>query len=138
MEYAKQVKKNAKALAEGLLKNGAKVLTDGTDNHLVLIDITVFGLGGKEAEKTLDSVNIFTNKNMIPFDKRTPFDPSGIRLGSPALTTRGLKESDFTTIGELIVKTLKNPHDEAMLKRIKADVKQICDRYPLYPDLQIL
>ena len=88
--YIKQVKKNAKALAESLLKNGANVITKGTDNHLVLMDITPFNMGGKKAENTLDAVHIFTNKNVIPFDKRTPFDPSGIRLGSPALTTRGL------------------------------------------------
>jgi glycine hydroxymethyltransferase len=136
--YIRQVKKNAKALAESLLKHGANVITEGTDNHLVLMDITPFDMGGKKAENTLDFVHIFTNKNVIPFDKRTPFDPSGIRLGSPALTTRGLAESDFTAIGEYIVKALKMADDRTALNRIKDDVLKLCDRYPLYPDLQIL
>ena len=136
--YAQQVKKNAKALAESLLKNGANVITEGTDNHLVLMDITPFDMGGKKAENTLDNVHIFTNKNVIPFDKRTPFDPSGIRLGSPALTTRGLVESDFTAIGEFIVKALQSADDPSALERVKQDVLAVCERYPLYTDLQIL
>lgn len=136
--YAKQVKKNAKALAASLLANGANVITKGTDNHLVLMDITPFDMGGKKAENTLDTVHIFTNKNVIPFDKRTPFDPSGIRLGSPALTTRGLVESDFTAIGEFIVKALKAADDQSALDRIKEDVLALCTKYPLYTDLQIL
>ena len=136
--YAQQVKKNAKALAASLLKNGANVITEGTDNHLVLMDITPFNMGGKKAENTLDTVHIFTNKNVIPFDKRTPFDPSGIRLGSPALTTRGLVESDFTAIGEFIVKALQSADDPSALDRVKQDVLAVCERYPLYPDLQIL
>ena len=136
--YIQQVKKNAKALAESLMKYGANVITNGTDNHLVLMDITPFDMGGKKAENTLDSVHIFTNKNVIPYDKRKPFDPSGIRLGSPALTTRGLVESDFTAIGEYIVKALKSADDTSILDRIKSDVLTLCERYPLYPDLQIL
>ena len=136
--YITQVKKNAKALAESLMKNGANVITNGTDNHLVLMDITPFDMGGKKAEHTLDDVHIFTNKNVIPYDKRKPFDPSGIRLGSPALTTRGLVESDFTAIGEYIVKALKSADDPSILTRIKGDVLALCKKYPLYPDLQIL
>ncbi len=136
--YITQVKKNAKALANSLMKNGANVITNGTDNHLVLMDISPFDMGGKKAEHTLDDVHIFTNKNVIPYDKRKPFDPSGIRLGSPALTTRGLKESDFTAIGEFIVKALKSADDPSALTRIKEDVLALCKRYPLYPDLQIL
>ncbi|MFW9928635.1 MAG: serine hydroxymethyltransferase [Candidatus Thorarchaeota archaeon] len=136
--YTKQIKKNAKALASSLMKEDAKLVSGGTDNHLVLLDITPYGLGGKEAEKILDSVHIFSNKNMIPFDTRTPFDPSGIRLGTPALTTRGLIESDLTFIGELIVKALKNPTDTNVHDRIRKDVNQLCEKYPLYPELQIL
>lgn len=136
--HIQQVKKNAKSLAESLMKNGATLSTEGTDNHLVLLDISQYAMGGKKAENTLDKVHIFTNKNVIPFDKRTPFDPSGIRIGTPALTTRGLIESDFEIIGELIVKTLKSADDESSLSRIYKDVAQICDKYPLYPDLQIL
>ena len=136
-EYSIQTKKNAKALAESLNNEGAELISGGTDNHLVLLDITPYGLGGKEAEKLLDEVHIFTNKNMIPFDTRTPFDPSGIRLGTPALTTRGLVESDLTSIGEFIVKALKNPTDSSIQERVKTDVIQLCEKYPLYPDLQI-
>jgi len=138
VDYIKRVKKNAKALAESLVKSGARIITGGTDNHLVLMDVTALGTTGKEAENVLDRVNIFTNKNMIPFDARKPMDPSGIRLGSPALTTRGLKEADLTFIGELIVKALKNTKDDAMHKRIRQDVAGLCSKYPLYPDLQIL
>jgi glycine hydroxymethyltransferase len=136
--YIKQVKKNAKALAESLLQHGAKVITDGTDNHLVLMDVTPFGIGGKEAETALDAAHIFTNKNMIPYDKRTPVDPSGIRLGSPALTTRGLVASDFTAIGEFIVRVLKNPKDNTIINKVREDVLQLLKNYPLYPELQIL
>jgi glycine hydroxymethyltransferase len=136
-DYVVQMKKNAKALAESLNKEGAKLISGGTDNHLILMDISEYGIGGKKAENILDDVHIFTNKNMIPFDTRSPFDPSGIRLGTPALTTRGLVESDLITIGELIVKTLKNPFDSSMHQKIKGDVLQICVKYPLYPDLQI-
>jgi glycine hydroxymethyltransferase len=136
-EYSKQIKKNAKVLAESLVKHGANVITGGTDNHLVLLDITKYNLGGKKAENALDKVGIFTNKNMIPYDKRSPFDPSGIRLGTPALTTRGLKEDDLSIIGELIIKTLESPEDESNLRRIKESVQEICGRYPLYPELEI-
>lgn len=136
-EYAKLVKANAKALAESLVAQGAQLVTGGTDNHLVLMDITPYVDGGKIAEHTLDSVGIFTNKNMIPYDKRSPFDPSGVRLGTPALTTRGLQPEDLKVVGELIVKTLQNHDKPDVLDRVRADVAQICDRYPLYPDLQI-
>lgn len=137
-DYIIQVKKNAQALAESLTKNGAELCTGGTDNHLVLMDITPFDILGKEAEKILDEVHIFTNKNMIPYDKSTPFNPSGIRLGTAALTTRGLIESDLTAIGELIVKTLKHPKDKDIHSRIREDVLQICSKYPLYPDLKLV
>ncbi len=137
-EYAKSIKKNAKALAESLVEHGADVITGGTDNHLLLLDITKYGIGGKQAEKVLDKVGIFTNKNMIPFDTRSPFDPSGIRIGTPALTTRGLGTSEMKEIGELIVRTLANPDDEAILETVKQSVNEMCEQFPLYPGFTLL
>ncbi|MHA2252726.1 MAG: serine hydroxymethyltransferase [Candidatus Kariarchaeaceae archaeon] len=137
-QYAINIKKNAKALAESLIENGANVITGGTDNHMMLVDLTSYGIGGKQAENTLDKVGIFTNKNMIPFDKRTPFDPSGIRIGTPALTTRGLGTVQMKEIGELVAKTLKNVDNEPILGQIKQDVDQICSAFPLYPDFELL
>jgi glycine hydroxymethyltransferase len=136
--YSRNVKANASALSDSLIENGADVITGGTDNHLMLVDITSYGIGGKEAENTLDKVGIFTNKNMIPFDTRTPFDPSGIRIGTPALTTRGLGTNEMTEIGELIAKTLSNTDNTVALEQIKETVQQICQKYPLYPEFTLL
>jgi len=136
-QYAREIKENATALASSLMEHGADLSTDGTDNHLVLMDISHYGIGGKRAEQVLDEVGIFTNKNMIPFDTRSPFDPSGIRIGTPALTTRGLGTTEMTEIGELIVKTLKNHDNSAILEEVKQSVNQICNAYPLYPDLKV-
>lgn len=137
-EYAKNIKKNASALADSLLENGARLISGGTDNHLILMDISPYGVGGKDAEKALDSVGIFTNKNMIPFDTRSPFDPSGIRVGTAALTTRGLGTNEMKEIGELMVKTFKNISESSVLKDIKSSVHQICSNYPLYPGFELL
>ena len=106
-EYAKQIVKNARALSQELLSAGLKVITGGTDNHLILIDVSPFNITGSQAEKALEISGITVNKNAIPFDTRSPFDPSGIRIGTPALTTRGMKESEMTNIAQLIVKVLK-------------------------------
>ncbi len=138
IEYAKSIKVNAKALAESLIENGATLVSGGTDNHLILLDISKYNMGGKIAERTLDEVGIFTNKNMIPFDTRTPFDPSGIRIGTPALTTRGLGKSEMKTIGEFIVKTLDNYQDKNVLQEIKQGVNELCDQFPLYPGFTAL
>lgn len=135
--YAKDIIKNSKSLATSLIENGAKISTDGTDNHLVLMDISMYDIGGKIAEHTLDQVGIFTNKNMIPFDKRSPFDPSGIRIGTPALTTRGLNTSDMGFIGELIVNALQNHNNNEKLNSIKSQVQELSNKYPLYPELKI-
>ena len=125
--YQKQVLKNIKALANVLLNNGLRIVSGGTDNHLILVDVTSLNLTGKEAEEILDEVNITVNKNTIPFDKESPFKTSGIRLGSPAMTTRGLKEEDFVEIGNIIVETLKGGNKEQLRLR----VKKITDKYPL-------
>ena len=125
--YQEQVLKNIKALSNVLLNNGLRIVSGGTDNHLILVDVTSLNMTGKEAESLLDEVNITVNKNTIPFDKESPFKTSGIRLGSPAMTTRGLKEEDFIEIGNIIVDTLKGGNKE----ELKLRVKKITDKYPL-------
>ena len=104
----------------------------GTDNHLLLLDLTNIGLSGKEAETLLDSAGIYTNKNMVPYDTRSPFDPSGLRLGTPAITTRGLKEDDCALVGKAISALLKNPKSEQALAETKKTVKELTEKYPIY------
>lgn len=128
--YGRQVVANAKALAETLLTGGARLVSGGTDNHLMLLDVTSLDLGGKLAEETLDHCGITVNKNMIPFDARKPMDPSGIRLGTPALTTRGMGEAEMRTIGGWILKGLRNPQDQALLGQIRNEVKVLCHSFP--------
>ncbi|MBW2965271.1 serine hydroxymethyltransferase [Candidatus Woesearchaeota archaeon] len=135
--YQSQVLRNAKVLAETLMSNGIDLVSEGTDNHLMLIDLTKTGLGGKEVETALDEVRIFTNKNMIPFDTRSPFNPSGIRIGTPALTTRGFKESEMKAIGDCIAKVINNFSSTDIRKSIKADVLELCAKFPIYQGLTI-
>ncbi len=125
--YQEQVLKNIKALAKVLSDNGLRIISSGTDNHLILVDVTSLGINGKEAEKLLDEINVTVNKNTIPFDQESPFKTSGIRLGSPAMTTRGLKEEDFEEIGHIIIDALHNKDKE----ELKLRVKKITDKYPL-------
>ncbi|MCF7862327.1 serine hydroxymethyltransferase [Candidatus Woesearchaeota archaeon] len=136
--YQDQVLKNAKVLASTLMDNGVDLVTGGTDNHLVLVDLSNKGIGGKVAEKALEDVHIYTNKNMIPFDERSPFDPSGIRLGTPALTTRGLKEEHMKVIGECIAKTLDNPTEDSIKTKIKAEIEELVRDFPMYPGFKIV
>lgn len=133
--YGKQIKKNAQALAESLIKQGCKLITNGTENHLILMDVSPFGLSGKQAEALLDEVGITMNKNLIPYDSRSPLDPSGIRMGTPALTTRGFKEEDMETIGQIIAQLLFKPNNETVKSEVKDTVKKLTDKYPLYPEL---
>ena len=131
-EYSKQVILNAQALSGALQTKGYRVISGGTDNHLMLIDL--FGskrITGKEAEKCLEHVSISINKNMIPFDPRKPMDPSGIRLGTPALTTRGAKEADMQTVADLIDEALTNRTDESQLREIKQKVKEFSLKFPV-------
>ncbi|MCX6767166.1 MAG: serine hydroxymethyltransferase [Candidatus Micrarchaeota archaeon] len=137
-EYAKQVMKNAKALGDELMARGLRLVTGGTDNHLLLVDLTPKGISGKEAEKALGDVHIYVNKNMIPFDPRKPFDPSGIRVGTPASTTRGFGESEMKVIGECIAAIVEKPGDEAVKEKVKGDVAELCRRFPLYPGMELL
>lgn len=131
-KYQKQVIKNAKALSDTLIKNGFKVISGGTDNHLILLNtLDNFGLTGKEAETILDKINITCNKNMIPFDTMPPAKTSGIRLGTPAMTTRGLKEKEFIEIGNIITEALKNYSDKKQMQKLKQRVLDITKKYPL-------
>lgn len=130
--YAAQTLKNAKALAESLLNNGVKLITGGTDNHMMVINtVSSFGIDGKEAEKVLDRVSITTNKQIIPDDPNPPLRPSGIRLGAPAATTRGMKEAEMKQIGEWIVSALKNYQNEDHLVEVKRNVEAFCLKFPV-------
>jgi glycine hydroxymethyltransferase len=131
-DYAKQIIKNAKVLADTLQDYGFRLVSGGTDNHLLLVDLTSKGITGKEAETILDEAGIFCNKNMIPFDSRSPFNPSGIRLGTPALTTRGFKEEEMKQIGEWINKVIENKENESLRKRIRGEVKELCKNFIVY------
>ncbi len=130
--YQKQVLKNAKALANSLMSKGFKIISGGTDNHLMLVDVKSMGVTGKEAETILDSINITCNKNTIPNETEKPSITSGIRLGTPAMTTRGLKEKDFEQIGDIISVALKNKDNKKILNNLKKSVKNITKEYPLY------
>ncbi len=134
-EYAAQVVKNARVLAEELLAHDFKLISGGTDNHLILVDLINKEITGKEAEEALDRANITCNKNMIPFDPRTPFNPSGIRLGTPALTTRGMKEEQMKEVGRFIAEVIDNVNDESVYARVKGKVGELCGAFPLYEDL---
>jgi len=132
-EYASQVIKNAKALAKTLEEEGFKIISGGTDNHLMLVDVkSNLGITGKEAENILDSIHITVNKNTIPNETESPFKTSGIRLGTPAMTTRGLKENDFILIGQIISKALKNRDNEEILKELNKQVLELTAKYPIY------
>ncbi|RAI79866.1 serine hydroxymethyltransferase [Macrococcoides goetzii] len=130
--YQTQVINNAKTLAETLSERGLRIVSGGTDNHLFSVDVTPMDLTGKVAEHALDAVGITTNKNTIPFDKTSPFVTSGIRIGTPAVTTRGLKEEEMKLIGNIIADVLANHEDEQVLAKAREQVKSITDKFPLY------
>ncbi len=130
--YAKQVVKNAKALAEELAALGNRIVSAGTDNHLLLVDVTSKGITGLEAEKALEKAGIYCNKNTIPYDKRSPWDPSGIRLGTPAATTRGMKEGEMQLLAYLINRVLEKPHSTATIKSVKQQVQELCKEFIFY------
>lgn len=130
--YSEQVIANAKTLAETLTSKGFDLVSGGTDNHLVLIDLTNKGISGKKAENTLEEAGITTNKNMVPFDKRSPFVTSGVRVGTPALTTRGFKEEEMKIVGNFISQVIENATDEKVIKSVRNEVKELCENFPLY------
>lgn len=131
-EYAKQVIKNAHALAEELVKRDYQIISGGTDNHMMLIDLRSKNITGKAAEEALVQADITCNKNMVPFDDQSPFVTSGIRIGTPAVTTRGLKETDMVTLADFIDKVISNPTNEKNLKNISQEVHEMMSNYPLF------
>ena len=131
-DYARQVVNNARALAESLVAEGFKLVSGGTDNHLMLLDFTGTELTGKVAEAVLEEAGITVNKNAVPFDTRSPFVTSGIRIGTPASTTRGLKEAEMQQVGRWIARALNNADDKAVLAEIRQQIRDLCGRFPLY------
>lgn len=129
--YAAQVIKNAKVMGEELINHGFKIISDGTDNHLLLIDMNSKNTTGKIAEKALEDAGISCNKNMIPDDPRTPFDPSGIRVGTPAVTTRGMKENEMKIIAKWINDVVENPENTDLKAKVKAEIKDLCKGFPV-------
>lgn len=129
--YVQQVITNAQTLADVLLNGGLRLVSGGTENHLMLVDVTPLGIGGKLAEEVLDRCGITVNKNMIPYDERKPVDPSGIRVGTPALTTRGMKEDEMRTIGHWMLEALRSSDDEALHTRIRGQIRELCVDFPV-------
>jgi glycine hydroxymethyltransferase len=133
-EYQRQIVKNAKTLAAELTGAGFRLVSGGTDNHLMLIDLTDKGITGKEAGLALDQAGITVNQNMIPFDTRSPMVTSGVRLGTPAITTRGMKEAEMVQIARMIAYVLKDIGNEGRILEIRKEVQDLCSRFPLYAE----
>ena len=134
--YAQQIVDNAKDMADEFITRGYNLVSGGTDTHVILIDLTNKGITGKSAEKSLEKAGITVNKNMIPFDEKSPFITSGIRIGTPAITTRGMQKDDMKKIVSLIDKVINNANDDQKLDSVKAEVNELCKFFPLYPELQ--
>lgn len=133
--YQEQVVKNSKVLSDSLKALGARIVSNGTDNHLSLVDLTPLNVTGKEAEALLDEAGITVNKNTIPFETRSPFVTSGVRIGTPAITTRGMKEKEMTKVAEYIIEVLKSKGDKSVISNVKGKVEELCHSFPLYPEL---
>jgi glycine hydroxymethyltransferase len=134
--YAKQVIVNAKVMAEELSKEGFRIVTGGTDSHIVLVDLRNMNLTGKEVEEVLGRANITVNKNAVPFDPQKPTVTSGIRIGTSALTTRGMKEEEMRKIAKMIATVVKNMKEDKIIERVKEEVRELCEQFPLYPELR--
>jgi glycine hydroxymethyltransferase len=134
-DYQFQIVKNAKALADRLMENDFELVSGGTDNHLMLVKLMKEGITGKEADETLESAGITLNRNMIPFDTAKPLVTSGIRIGTPAITTRGMKEPQMIEIADLITEVLRNIHSEETIRSVRSKVEELCSQFPLYTDL---
>lgn len=135
--YSARVIENARALATGLQQRDFKIVSDGTDNHLLLVDLRCINMTGKRADSLVSSVNITANKNTVPFDPESPFVTSGLRLGSPAMTTRGMRTAEFAEIADIIAERLLHPDDEGVIITCRRRVSDLCSRFPLYPHLKI-
>lgn len=133
-DYAQQVVSNAKTLGEVLVEEGFRLVSGGTDNHLLLMDVGANDITGKEAEKALEQAGITVNKNAIPYDTRPPMIASGVRIGTPALTTRGMKQAEMKSVGRLIAEAIRGRGDESALKKVQGTVKELCQGFPLYLD----
>ena len=133
--YGQQIISNAQAMARSFVNRGYNLISGGTDNHLMLIDLRNKNLTGKKAQETLDKAHITLNKNAVPFDDKSPFVTSGIRVGVPAITTRGMKKDHMETVVSLIDKVLMNADDENLIASVKSDVRQFMNQFPLYPEL---
>ena len=131
-DYQQQIVKNAKALAGAIQERGWNLVSGGTDSHMVLINLLDTDLTGKVAEEALDQAGITVNKNTVPFETRSPFVTSGVRLGTPAVTTRGMKENEMEVIGGLIADVLERPDDESLIESVKKKVQELCIAFPLY------
>ncbi len=134
-DYQKRIVKNAKALADGLTKRGIKLLSGGTDNHLMVVNLRSTPVSGRQLEQALDRVGITTSRSTVPFDERKPFDPSGVRLGTPALTTRGMGTAEMDRIADIIARIIEKIDDESMAREARKQVEQMCAAFPLYPGL---
>jgi len=134
--YQRQIVRNAARLAHVLSSSGYRLVSGGTDNHLMLVDVFSKGITGKVAEAALGKAGITVNKNAIPFDQNPPMVASGIRIGTPAVTSRGMGESEMDRVGELIVRALSTPEDDSALGMVRAEVERLCRNFPLYPDVQ--
>ena len=130
-----QTVRNAIAMAERLLESGFELVSGGTDNHLLLVKLIKEGITGKEADETLERAGITLNKNMIPFDPATPFVTSGIRIGTPAMTTRGMKEPEMVKIADMITAVLRDIKNEKTIEQVRSQARELCQQFPLYPDL---
>ena len=130
-QYASNIIENAKVLAESLTEGGLRLVSGGTDNHLLLVDVTPLGLSGKPAEAALEKCGITVNMNMIPFDERKPMDPSGIRMGTPALTTRGMGTREMKRIGQWVLAALRSADDPSALTKIHGEIVDLCTQYPV-------
>ena len=137
IQYCEQIVKNAKFLSKTLLNLGYEIVSGGTDTHLVLIDLTQKGISGRKAEHVLEEAGITTNKNMVPFDERSPMVTSGIRIGTPALTTRGFKENEMVRVANLINNVIKNIQDETVIENTRTSVSELCVEFPIYEDFAI-
>ena len=134
-EYSHQIIKNAKAIANQMIKMNYSLISGGTDTHLILVDLSNINISGKLAENKLEEAGITVNKNMVPFDKKSPMVTSGIRIGTPAVTTRGMTENEMIVIAKLIDKVLRNPNDDNNIKDVKSNVEELCKSFPIYQDL---
>ena len=134
-EYQKQVLKNSKALSSEFANLGYRIVARGTDTHLFLLDLTNKNITGKDAATVLDRANITVNKNLIPYDTKSPFVASGVRIGSPAITTRGMKEAEMRKVARLIDRVISDPQNEVNINAVRADVKSLTKKFPLYKNL---